>query len=245
MDESKVDEKFSRKRQQEEFDSIAASRNEDADEQRAILASFKEGPKHTSTPLNGVDSDDLRQQVKTMEEKIRELESANRTLVLQSHRAAQVKEPAKTSITRLGTSKDVLKKTIAQEGHNAKSTKAEVHTAIPEVVNKTTELKPKLRSENIPGPNTKMMVESISSKVGKGPIPEKSDLIPVRPIHQVPAQSAIGKAIEDLGNISHKGITGGNPGDPDGNSSSSESSSSSGSSTGSKSKSRKRKSRAK
>ncbi len=44
------DEKFSRKRQQEELDRIEASRFENIPEQRAILESFKEPPKITSTP---------------------------------------------------------------------------------------------------------------------------------------------------------------------------------------------------
>ena len=57
-------------------------------------------------------------------------------------------------------------------------------------------LKPKLRLEIIPGVNTKNMVESISAKLRKGPIPERSDQIPVRPIHQVPARSAIGKLLK-------------------------------------------------
>ena len=87
--------------------------------------------------------------------------------------------------------------------------------------------KPKLRSEHIPGPNAKDMIESISSKIGKGPIPEKSDSIPIRPIHQVPIHSVIGRAIEDLGNLSHKAKVSGKPDKPDGDSSSSDSDSSS------------------
>lgn len=89
----------------------------------------------------------------------------------------------------------------------------------------------KLRSGDIPGPNAEKMVQSISSNIGKGPIPEKSDTIPIRPIHQVPIDSAIGRAIGELGSLSNQVKATGNPGVPDGDSSSSESDSNS--STGS------------
>ena len=94
----------------------------------------------------------------------------------------------------------------------------------------------KLQPENTPGTNTTEMVGSISAKIGKGPIPEQSDSILVHLIHQVPVQSTIGKAMEDLGNVSYNGGVMDNPGNPDRDSSSSDLDSSGLSSSTNKSK---------
>ena len=165
-----------------------------------------------------------------LQKRIRELEDVNRTLVLQSHRSSNdkgnpttVKPDIPTKVDEVQKTHETLKKPVLQ------STKAP--------------LKPMLRSEGLPGLNTKWMVESISSKIGKGPIPEKSESIPMRPIHQVPIQSAIGEAIEEFGNVSQQGKSGGNLGDPDDSSLSGSDSDSSNSQTSNKHWKQKSKSR--
>ena len=170
------------------MNNIAVGWYEDPEEQRVIFESLKNTPRYASTP-HAKDPDQHQLKLDALQKWIRELEDANRTLVLQSHRSSNDKGNPTTVKPNIPTKVDEVQKT---------------HETLNKPVLQLTKapLKPMLHSEGLPGPNTKRMVESISSKIGKGPIPEKSESIPMRPIHQVPIQSAIGKAIEELGNVS-------------------------------------------
>ena len=225
------DKRFSCKRQQEELNRIEAGKFEDIPEQHAILESFKEPPKFASTPSNRRVDQDLREQLAAMQKQIRELEKENCSV-----KKAVVVDNVKNKLTP------------NEEISNGKVEAARrsflTRKLVPVQVKNTTEPVLKLRSGDIPGANTAEMIRSISAKLGKGPIPEWSDSIPICPIHQVPVQSTIGKAMEDLGNVSFKGEATGNPGDPDGDSSSLDSDLSSGSASSSKkSNSKKKRSR--
>lgn len=159
----------------------------------------------------------LQSHLEQSQAKIKELEAKNWQLTLQMCKLTSVLE---------------LKKNIPAESTVLKEKRLEKEVEAPAKKWSESQERHKLQFDHILGLNARDMVKSISAKIRKGPIPRKSDNIPICPIHQVPTHSTIGKAIEDLGNLLHKAKVLGDLNDPDGDSSSSTSDSDSSSSTG-------------
>ena len=134
------DKKFSWKRQQEELEKIAIERNEDAEEQHAILASLKDSVGRTSTLNVKEQTKQAEKQLKALRKCVQELKEVNRTLVLQSH-IPKTSNPEKSKVAEAPKAKPVI------------SVKGDPKTEVTPEAGVAPENKALLRSEDIPGAN--------------------------------------------------------------------------------------------